>query len=69
MRFGQAVGHSMGDEVRNVRLARAKELLTTTELSLTRIAGLIGYNDSAHFAHFFRQHAGLPPSEFRRQRK
>ncbi len=69
MRFGQAVGRSMGEELRNVRLARAKELLSTTELSLTRIAGLIGYNDSAHFTHFFRQHAGLPPSEYRRQRR
>ncbi len=69
LRFGQAVGHSMGDEVRNVRLSRAKELLTTTALSVTRIAGLVGYNDSAHFAHFFRQHVALSPSEYRQHRK
>ncbi len=43
-RFARVVGHSMGDELRIARLERAKELLTSTHLSLTRIAGLIGYN-------------------------
>ena len=67
LQFSRIVGHSLGEEIRNVRLERAKELLTTTDLSLTRIAGLIGYATSAYFTRFFRKHTGLLPSVYRRQ--
>ena len=67
LQFAKAVGHSMGEEIRDIRLARAKELLSNTDLSLTRIAGLIGYASSAYFTEFFRQHGGMLPSEFRRR--
>ena len=69
IQFTDEVGHSVGEELRRVRLARAKDLLAKTEFSITRVAGLVGYADSAYFAKFFRQRTGQTPSEFRRQRK
>jgi AraC-like DNA-binding protein len=66
-RFAAEVGHTVGDELRRVRLQQAKALLQRTELSLTRVAALIGYTDGAYFARFFRKHTGQTPSAFRRQ--
>ena len=67
LQFAAAVGHSVGEELRQVRLARAKELLLRDDLSLTRIATLIGYANNTYFTRFFRKHTGQTPSEFRRQ--
>jgi LacI family transcriptional regulator len=69
LQFTNEVGRPVGAELRRVRLKRAKELLVHTELPLTRIAGLIGYGDSAYFATFFRQHEDQTPSEYRRRHR
>ncbi len=69
LQFAAEVGHSVGEELRRVRLQRAKELLLRADLSVTRITTLIGYSDSAYFTRFFREHTGQTPSEFRRQHK
>ena len=66
--FAEEVGHSVGEELRRVRLERAKELLATTDLSVTRIAGLAGYTDLTYFTKFFREQTGQTPTDFRRQR-
>ena len=66
LQFAAEVGHSVGEELRQVRLERAKELLLRDDLSLTRIATLIGYANNTYFTRFFA-HTGQTPSEFRRQ--
>jgi len=65
LQFADEVGHTVGEEMRRVRLERAKELLAKTELSVTRIANLVGYSDTTYFAKFFRQREKQTPSEFR----
>ena len=65
--FGEEVGHSVGEELRRVRFERAKELLAKTELSVTRIAGLVGYTNIAYFTKFFHQRENQTPTEFRRR--
>ena len=67
LQFAEEVGHSVGEELRRVRLERSKELLSKTELSVTRIAGLVGYTDSAYFTKFFRQHTDQTPSDYRQR--
>jgi LacI family transcriptional regulator len=69
LQFAEEVGHPVGEELRRVRLEKAKELLLRADLSLTRIATLIGYANNTYFTRFFLQHTGQTPSEFRRQRK
>jgi LacI family transcriptional regulator len=66
--FVAAVGHTVGEELRRARLARAEELLANTNLSLTRVANLVGCNDSSYLANMFRRSFNLTPTEFRKQR-
>jgi LacI family transcriptional regulator len=63
--FTEQVGHSPGQEIQRVRLERAKHLLQTSDLSASQIAQMVGYQEAAAFSKFFRNAAGMTPSEFR----
>jgi LacI family transcriptional regulator len=65
-RFVKLVGRSPKQELLRIQLARAKELLIRSNLSITSIAREAGFRTPAHFCHFFRRHAGCPPGAYRR---
>jgi transcriptional regulator GlxA family with amidase domain len=44
------------------RIDRARRLLTETNLSVTRVAEMLGYPDIAYFSRQYRRHTGQPPS-------
>jgi len=69
LQFKAAVGHSLGEEIRNVRLARAKHLLETTELTTQRIAALVGYSHYSYLNRLLRDDLGLTPIEYRNQHR
>jgi methylphosphotriester-DNA--protein-cysteine methyltransferase len=46
--------------------ARARELLTRTDLSLSEVAFAVGFADQSHFARRFRQMLGVSPGQFRK---
>lgn len=48
-----------------LKLQRAKELLTTTDLIIKEIAYRLDFESPDYFSHKFRQKTGLKPSEFR----
>src|SRR5574337_1128222 len=50
-----------------LRGRRARELLCTTDASVTQVSASLGYSAPAHFARAFRRATGLSPQEFRRQ--
>jgi len=50
------------------RMERVKGLLALPGRSLTDIAGETGFADAAHLTRMFRQHVGVPPSSWRRDR-
>jgi AraC-like DNA-binding protein len=49
-----------------LRIDRAKELLTMTTKSIEEIAGSVGYQDSFYFSRLFFKREGRSPSEFRK---
>lgn len=61
-RFIAYTGLSPGRYLINVRLARAHELLTDTNMSVTQIAAALGYVDVAYFSRQYKRHTGRPPS-------
>lgn len=63
--YRQAFGTSIGSDCRVVRLRRAAELISSTELSLTEIALEVGYGNPGDFGVYFRRHFGLTPSAYR----
>lgn len=64
-RFKNDVGLSPGEYRQQLRLARAKWLLQTTDLEITTIAVECGYQDGAHFSRLVRRAFGVSPSELR----
>ena len=51
------------------RVSEAKELLTSTELSIKEIATQIGVLDANYFSRLFRKEAGLSATEYRKLHK
>ena len=51
--------------IRKIRLHRAKEMLQTTELTISEIAYDVGFNDPNYFSRTFSKEFGKTPSEYR----
>ena len=49
----------------SLRLERARELLETTQETITSIALACGFFDHSHFVHTFRREQGITPGEYR----
>ena len=49
----------------DLRMEKAKELLTDPELKIIDIAERLGYNDSYYFSHCFKKYVGVSPREFK----
>lgn len=63
--FSQSTGQSFINYLTGVRLQKAKELLSQTDLKLSAIAMEIGYNEPNYFSHVFRKAEGMTPKEYR----
>lgn len=50
------------------RIAEAKKLLLTTELSISEISGMTGYSTPTYFGVVFRRCEGISPSEYRKRK-
>jgi two-component system response regulator YesN len=55
--------------VTSVRMDRARELLSTTDLMAHEIAEATGFGDAGYFSSLFKRHEGKTPSEFRKERR
>ncbi len=63
--FSQTLGRSFINYLTAMRIERAKELLSTTNMKLANIAMEIGYNEPNYFSHVFRKLEGITPKEYR----
>jgi LacI family transcriptional regulator len=64
-RFINILGRSPKEEILRVRLNRAKQLLTETDIPLSLIAEKIGLLYTEYFSRVFKKRFGVTPSEFR----
>jgi AraC family transcriptional regulator, transcriptional activator of pobA len=58
-------GRTVLDWILERRMAAARELLLTTDLSAEKIAGRVGFGDAAYFNRRFRRYHGLSPGRWR----
>ncbi|MFZ5823508.1 MAG: response regulator transcription factor [Bacillota bacterium] len=65
--FKQVRGRPFLEHLTRVRMAKARELLLSTDLSVSEIAERVGYKNPVYFSRLFREYAGMMPSELRRQ--
>jgi AraC-like DNA-binding protein len=63
--FRRHIGCGVGEYLREQRLARARELLTTSTMPLTDVALAAGFYDHSHFTRHFKARTGFTPSEYR----
>jgi LacI family transcriptional regulator len=65
-RFKIILGHTIFQEILNVRFQRIKELLATTDLTIKEITSLSGFSYSEHLMRAFHDHFGQTMIEFRK---
>jgi len=63
--FMKRTGMSVTRYTTQLKMAKARELLTTTNLPVTDIAQQVGYADRLYFSRRFHAIHGLSPSQFR----
>lgn len=63
----QALGRSPADELQRIRIQRAKELLNSTDLPITKIATQAGFGAGKYLSTIFHKQTGMTPSAYRRQ--
>jgi LacI family transcriptional regulator len=68
-RFRAILGRSPLDEIRHVRVERAKRLLTGSDLSMSSIAEVCGFATAAWFTRTFHDLTGEAPTQYRQSRR
>lgn len=63
--FRELYGHTIYEHVQKQRMAVAKNLLENEDLTITQIAGMVGYINTSHFAEAFRRQNHMNPSDLR----
>ncbi|MEA9985778.1 AraC family transcriptional regulator [Subtercola sp. RTI3] len=67
--FKKQFGYPVLQYQTQLRMARARELLDTTNMAISRVAAAAGYADSFYFARQFKSIHGVTPSRYRAQSK
>ena len=65
----QNTGVSFTSLIRQIRMARDVEYLVNTDLPVSRVAEILGYNSADHFSRVFRSEMNCSPMEFRRKQE
>lgn len=58
---------SVSQYVRELQLAKSKDLLENTSFSVSSVASYVGFDDFTYFSALFKKHFGLSPKEYRKQ--
>ncbi|MCS5720349.1 helix-turn-helix domain-containing protein [Herbiconiux sp. CPCC 205763] len=63
--FHRATGGGVHAHHTALRMARARQLLDTTDATIADVASEVGYDDAFYFSRAFRRHHRMSPSGFR----
>ena len=67
--FKQHLDTSIIGYINSVKMAYAKDLLLTTQMTVSDLAIHFGFDSVAHLNHLFKKSYGMSPTEFRKQNK
>ena len=65
IRFRQATGHSILEEIHRVQLERAKQVLLESNLQIKSISDFCGFNHPNSLRKFFKRETGMTLSEWK----
>lgn len=63
--FRSKKGMNLREYINNIRIEEAKRLLLTTNLSVSDVAGMVGYDNISYFSTVFRKRTGISPVDWR----
>jgi transcriptional regulator GlxA family with amidase domain len=63
--FKRETGRSPMQHLKDLRMKKCEDMLSTAFLSIKEIAGLVGVRDVSHFVRDFKKKFGVTPTEFR----
>ena len=58
-------GMNLREYINKIRIDEAKRLLLSTNLPVSEIAGMTGYDNISYFSTVFRKHVGMSPVDWR----
>ena len=65
--FTQVTGYTFKEFVITVRIAKAKDLLITTQTDVAAIGQSVGFHNASNFIRTFKKREGLSPLQYRKQ--
>ncbi|EAC7182535.1 helix-turn-helix domain-containing protein [Listeria monocytogenes] len=68
-KFKDEIKMTISDYINSERIKEGKTMLTQSDISLSEIAYLLGYNDYSYFSKIFKKKTGLSPGAFITQHK
>jgi AraC family transcriptional regulator len=63
--FKRTTGQTPHQYVITCQIARAKQLLTETTLSISDLGSIVGFMDQSYFTALFRKQVGMTPKAYR----
>lgn len=63
--FTKEMGMPLFDYITECRINKAKELLRSTDLTVTAVCTQVGYNYAAYFTKIFKEKTGMTPNQYR----
>src|SRR5690606_26914943 len=64
-RFKNALGQTPLEYLQEIRISTAKDLLKTSNLSISENAAKDGYEDTSYFSRLFKAHLATTPNAYR----
>lgn len=65
--FKEEIGKSASKMLQDIRMKKACELLSGTDLPASQIGLNVGYSDTKHFYDLFKRQIGMTPGEYRKK--
>lgn len=66
-RFHQSEGISFSNYLKDVRIKKAKKLLTQTNMKVFEVGSAVGFSNPKYFSYVFKQATGQTPLEFQKK--
>jgi len=66
-KFQHTLGCSVHQYIKRLRVEEIARLLCESDMSISKIAYMMGFTDVDHIAQYFKKHKGVTPSTYRRQ--
>ena len=64
--FKKETGMTLSRYIRQCRMEKAKELLTSTDMKIVQVCEKVGFSNVSYFCQSFREYTGVSPEKFRK---